>query len=636
MAQNIENRQRVIFISNATEYYNDGEKQSLQELSKEFPNVVFFTDDYDAEHTYSAGHRVNIWKGGQKYIKVHGVKPNSSVKVGNTTLTLVLSENGLLSLSVLSSIDNIVVLGAVPYKINTKNASAQTAVIGIDTSGIGKVEADGKVSYRLSSNINRYALYLAFQKDKEEGELDASLVIHNSNQLYSDATNQTLTSVKKITSLAELKSDLGLTGNCSTVFKYNDAAITSMFDNQGENPFNPDTASYPNYEIYKYDIDITKLFLSGVVESHPTIVESDDVVVKVRDTNDEVFNSVNGKHLTFADIYFEPFFNKLATTGKSESLEGISSYTSNITVKPYIATKTRDILASDSDFDSLFNKYENVNYEVKLNFYPVDSKLNIINKAIDITQLNSKLQFNGLTKPSGTTREFTGSITVEKLCDKAVEDYLKKNNVDFDGSIVSLRVVAEASKRNNVALNLPLSSEFKTNSLLDTEYVYASGFNLNIASGTQRVVILVTEDTDNAVNKINEELLNPTSKFALDVASFDTLTQPTNHTDGNKIELSKYCVGSNAGGYVYIALPKEFTYKKGTNKFGNLLISNGISYKVAIDNSINPRTAYFAVVPEEITSGVDDGYYVLKVKAPLTGSILLLNNNENSKIYSNV
>lgn len=686
MAQNIENRQRVIFISNATENFYDG-IDNLQSLSKKFPNVVFFTDDYDPEHTYSNGHRVNIWKGGQKYIKVHGIKQNSTVNLGNgISITLTLSDNGLLGLSLVSFINNIITLGAVPYNSKQKRNSlvdAEISITGENASGFySKVGTGSNTKYYISSNVNRLALYLAIQKGTE-GEIEPSLSIFNANDLNDKDKNieSVLTpsnqfSGKLISNLAALKVDLGLSGsnNVSSVLRYSDNEITQMLNNN-DDPFNLSTTNLPNYEIYRYTIDITKLFEGSTISAFPTTVKSSEVTIDVQDTNDNNFNQISALDLTFNSINFEPFFNEIVTTkdktDTNGSLQNGSTFTTKLNITPCISSPTNSrVKMLEIDFDTYYNKifakYENANYGIKLQIYAYING-NRVNTPIDVSTLNTLyftvckelgvtpdpngcLTVSSLNKPTEQTPYYTVNLTIRNFCDRTIERYLKDRGVVVSGVLTSIYVVGEPYTTGTNTQNLPVSSNFINNKYyLNTDYVYSTGIVLDIASGKFKVGIFVTEHENDSENKVNDDFLtyinnsfNATSNnHVFSVSSFNDFTSDNRTISGGRlVELKDYCKENNiSSGWVYLVIPKMFNDKPATQKFNNTLISNNISYRVATDDINNPKIAYFSVIPDEFkNTGLHfDGYDydVLKVKAPLTGSILLLNNND-SKIISNV
>lgn len=682
MAQNVENRQRVIFISNATENFYDG-IDDLQSLSLKFPNVVFFTDDYDQEHVYSKGHRVNIWKGGQKYIKVHGIKQNSIVHLGNgISITLTLSENGLLGLSLVSFINNIITLGAVPFNSKEKRNSlvdAQITINGENNIGFySKVGTGTDTKYYVSSNVNRFALYLAIQKGSE-GEVEPSLSIFNAHDLNDKDKNIEFVSSpsnkfsgKCITSLSELKTDLGLSESTdvSSVLRYTDVEITKMFINN-EDPYNPSTIDLPNYEIYRYDIDVTKLFSSSIY-AFPTSIRTSDAPISVKDTTDNEFKQISPLNLSFDSIYFEPFFNEIVTV--KDKINGFypqsnGTFTTKLDIIPCISSPFNNkVMMLESDFytyyNNIFAKYENANYGVKLQIYayingnkintPID--VNTLNKLyIDICKeqgvtpdTNGCLTISNLNKPTETTPYYTVNLTIRNFCDRTIERYLRNHGVVVSGVLTSIYVVGEPYETGINTQKLPISNNFVDNKhFLNVDYVYSTGIVLDITSGTFKVAIIVTEDENDSENKLNEDFINyiknsfeTNNKHVFNVTSFNDFTSDnTTISGGRLVKLDNYSKDTRKSGWVYIVIPKMFNARPATQKFNNTLISNNISYRVATDDINNPKIAYFSVIPDEFknTNLQFDGYEydVLKVKAPLTGSILLLNNND-SKIISNV
>lgn len=697
MGLNLENRQRVIFVSNAKEEWAS-ETDSLKTLSTQFPNVVFFTDDYDKEHIYSDGHRVNIWKAGQKYIKVHGLSSNRSVTIGGELIiSLTLSENGLLGLAIGSTIKNIVVLGVVPFNNNwseipgaTKPSSFAQAhesypetISGLLKDGTGYCKgANGK--YYVSSNVNKMALYLAVQCDKL-GHLLSELCFVNRNDLTDEPSHLSaadafrgddkILASKEITSLGELKVDLGLaqtandtgTPDVKVLLDYSDEDIVNMLENSiTVTPFNPATTEDPNYVICRYDIDFNKIFESAKgLQMFPISLSVDEVTYGLKNTN-ESWNDVtrNGSFIT--NIQLEPFFNVLDVSSSNTGNDGIKDVkTTKLTIKPNILTTS--ISNPQYRFDENFAKY----YGLYSNYNGLTVKAFIDNNGalgpeININDLNeiykktyrelvdptdtthiSCISFGNITAPTQAKPYYEVDVTVSKLCDEVIKRYIEeKNYTNINRDIVtSIFLCVESNLGSNT---LPVNGFSKGGRYLNSNYIYANPVHFTVTSEEFKVGIFVMPDEqDNGtvlnqslVNLMNTSFANP-NKHIINVASFVSLTSSSGSNDyGRRIVLENHTSDADAsGGYTYIAIPKAFNNRLTSEQyFTNLLISNGIRYVVDTGNG-GQKYAYFSVVPDEFVQNElkYDGfeYIVLKVKTPITGEILLLNNNS-EQIYSNI
>lgn len=687
MAQNLENRQRVIFVSNAKEGWSD-DPNNLKALSAEFPNVVFFTDDYDNEHIWSDGHRVNIWKAGQKFIKVHGLAANRSITVNGAIITLTLSDNGLIGLSIGSSINNVVVLGAVPYNYTyteDKAGSFSEAITRypVKINGGNGYSKSSDKAYRLSSNANKIALYLAVQPN-ETGEVIANLSFVN-RSIASDKSDYNSAQEASIgeqiepitlTTLWDLQNDLGLTSNedCENLLNYSNADIRRMFDNNksGETPFNAVTTHCPNYVVCRYDIDINKLIVNQPFKVFPQSLSVEDVTYEVRDTAASEWKTVYRKDSEITNINFEPFFNtiNIADISGNAGESGGSEIKAKLKIQPCISNKNLGTIyridGNNSVYDQLFADYLNKgNIKLTPKIFANNPNTSTADVEIDINELNKHytelykstvdanvtgelkcLEFGAINSPTSSAPYYSVAVTIKRLCAESIQRYLTSKYPETykaDYKAVSIYVTVEADSEEP---NLPVYVGFNRNEYLSPKYIYSNKLSLNITTSKFKVGVYVANtEQDNGSTIESSFKTSISSSFAnkdkhiIEVGTFNDLTSDGAGISGNgrEIILSDYSVSGNANGWVYIVLPKIFNNMAEDQLFSNLLISNSIKYGIT-DNGIN-KYAYFSVVPDIFESdnlsfeGYD--YVVLKVKTPITGKILLLNNND-SQIYSNV
>lgn len=651
MAQQIENRQRVIFVSNAKSDYNNGE-MSLPELSAQFPNVVFFTDDYCPQLPGYDYRKVNIWKGGQPFIKVHGLASNHSVAINDAMITLTLSEDGFLGLSINSTLMNVIVLGIVPNNCTEKPDNIAGSFIG---NNIETINSRSK-EQPLCSNINQYSLFLALQPTKrldaneQSTELTKQIKIINASLIddKEDATNAfyasyTVNGVE--VPYDDLHKAIGIkeSEDVSKVLCVNNAFIdklkkahTNVFEEFG------DTTQGSPFSIVKFPINITKIVRpEDKLYFYPNAFATDTIVTKYLNYNDNNPVSVNRNQMALSNVTVEPFFNYIKIDNWNDDNDyGSSTYkTITFDIAPSICTSTYANGAfrlNDTRYFDLFNEFIHQNGDDYSQYFKIKS-----NYTRDLTLNEIKNAYNNWS------RKLNNNSFVITKTDKAPLSFeltIPANAQTF---------FAEVYNTSNPTINIYFDTERAENDLLGSDHIYYDVGPITISETSHRVAIVVTKngyvDEDGYVDKelvdfLNAKLAENSGIYTESFSSFDDLTGnlSTNPNDvGKEIQLSSYYRESGQkGGYTFIAVPKPWLNQAELSEGrSNLIISNAIRYFID-DPNYGQRYAHFALKPslfQGIKLGLhkDDIEYVLfRVDTPLSGKILLLN-KQNTQIYSN-
>ena len=131
---NMSDYQKIIFANNINEtnfddlIVNGQTINSIQQLSKAYPFVVFFTNCNNDDNTYKntlpdEGVR-NIWINGIRATKFVGVDPNSSVAIGDRIIKLQFDYNtGLLSIVDANKLESIKLIACVYKNYTNPNTS---------------------------------------------------------------------------------------------------------------------------------------------------------------------------------------------------------------------------------------------------------------------------------------------------------------------------------------------------------------------------------------------------------------------------------------------------------------------------------------------------------------------------------
>lgn len=678
MSQSIENRQRIIFVSNAKESYGNS-VDSIQNLSAEFPNVVFFTDDYDVKLNPSNPHRVNIWKAGQKYIKVHGVDTTrASVMINKEILTLSLSPNGLLSLSIGSSINSIIMLGAVPLNAVWKNNDVpqnlflknsftfgedvveQNSILDrIQPLALGERAFKDGNNFYLSSNVNQIRLLLAIQPAKRKNEsvgeydgLNPVLLINNANTIsdQDDAISPSFANYsvqgirvddRSYNIEGEFKKSLGKiiglpeTSNTSIsdILYYDTSEIASLVNPEENDEYKP-------YEIYYFDIDISKSVKGNIISFFPSLITADDITCQYKAKPTEDFENRTRDKISTNSIYFTPFFNilKFELNNYENNIANGGNYNGTAKIIPYIGNlRETASRCSDNSYRNEFGKYLDGNHNVvaKVKIKYQDREANTQIQDYETVREEFKKRYNEVFSPlvDGDENDFIIKPMADDpfTYDIQIPPFIK----DVLGA-EDLLIYVDTENNSSTNINAPYSNRY-----LSSEYIYSCGFTVHISDIEYSIPIFVTREEitfDNACSVLQGYLNNNTHGHLIKVANFADLTTSVDTSEpGRRIELADYSLDSAMpGGYVWMGIPKKFM-STNTNET-NLIISNGITYKVEIIQNKTPiiQNAHFALTPERNTSlklkYLSIEYDIVKVKTPITGAILLLNNND-TKIY---
>jgi len=669
MAFNVENRQRIIFISDAVE------SENLKTLSKQYPNVVFFTNTPDTKQQFVIGQyneRFNIIKGGKKYINVQGINPErQSVLVGDKLLMLTYdSETGLIGLSIGTNINTVRILGIVPINkddIADKSNYARGGYYDNNTyKQFSLHNFDGVYKYLVSSNVNKFALYLAIQPNSE-GDYNNSFEFNNYEDICIGSSNKTL-SAKKIDSVSDLAIDLGLNNidHINSVLLYNSTTIQDLLDGKTEN----DNELKVKYQICRYDIDFNKQF--GGIDDESSDDESSSLTIypsSITNTastyrlfitpDDENPIIANADNSNIPNIIIEPFVNKFITKQYEEVAIQNNAELTAFNLKLIFDNDNADL---NELYTNIIKKYlsdkdsnGNSNSNFGLNLYVAGRDINDgITRFVSIDEVNIK--YKELYGENNIGIEFSildrdnvdSIITEVKLyrgVTSALLNVLHIENVKNLSSLVfeiKPIILNDGDSWNfKISENYAINNKYASNEFI----TYVDDNRIFINDPIYKFGLFIGDNNENTYSTI-KNLLTKTGSSDIEINTnqvkhINSINDITNGIESEYVLSDNYRLPDNTGDYVYITLPKELYYKDITE--GHVLeniclyISNFISYDY--DDFGNTSTAYFVTLPQVIEEfeDVNDGieYVLLMIDSPVTNKILLLNNKDN-KIYNKI
>ena len=660
MAFNVENRQRIIFISDAVE------SENLKKLSKQYPNVVFFTNTPDTKQQFVIGQyneRFNIIKGGKKYINVQGINPErQSVLVGDKLLMLTYdSETGLIGLSIGTNINTVRILGIVPINkdgISDQNDYARGGYYDNNTyESFSLHDFDGVYKYLVSSNVNKFALYLAIQPNSE-GDFDNIFKFNNYEDIGSSA--ETL-SAKKINSVSDLAIDLGLNNidHINSVLLYNDTTI--------QNLLNGNNNTEVKYQICRYDIDFNKQF-GGISDESSSLTIYPSSITNTASTyrlfitpDDENPIIANADNSNIPNIIIEPFVNKFITKQCEEVAIPNNAELTTFNLKL--------IFDNNADLNELYtniikkylsdkNSNGDSNSNFGLNLYVAGRDINDgITRFVSIDEVNRK--YKELYGENNIGIEFSildlnndSIITNVKLYRGVTSALLNVLHIENVKNLSSLvfeikPIILDNADSWNFKISIGDEEDYVINNkYASNEFITYEGDNrIFINDPIYKFGLFIGDNNENTYSTI-KDLLTKTGSSDIEINTnqvkhINSINDITNGIESEYVLSDNYRLPDNTGDYVYITLPKQLYYKDITE--GHVLeniclyISNFISYDY--DDFGNTSTAYFVTLPQVIEEfeDVNDGieYVLLMIDSSVTNKILLLNNKDN-KIYNKI